>query len=73
MAENVLLRKPLIMLLRKVKQPAYPKPDMMFLFLIVKTAQTWKHIMYIVKEEDAKGVASSENGFRFSAAVAVQT
>jgi hypothetical protein len=72
MAENALLRKPLINLRREVIQPTCTKTDRMFPALLAKAVRTWKQALVIVREADASQLASSENGFQCSAAVAVQ-
>ena len=42
MAENALLRKPLIMLKRQVKRPACTKADRLLLVLLARMVRTWK-------------------------------
>jgi hypothetical protein len=44
----------------------------MFLVLQAKAVQTWKQALFIVREDDATPLASSENGFLCYAAVAVR-
>jgi hypothetical protein len=70
-AENALLWKPLIILRRQVKQPAYTKTNHILLVLLAKAVQTWKQALFLVSEDDATPLASSENGFQCYAAVAV--
>jgi hypothetical protein len=41
-AENALLRKPLLILSRQVKRPAYRKADRLLLVLIARLVSTWK-------------------------------
>jgi hypothetical protein len=54
-----------------VKWLAYTKTDRKFPVLLAKAIQTCKQALFIVREDDANGIASSENGFQCSAAVAV--
>jgi putative transposase len=51
MAENALLRKPLIILRRQVKQPACTKTDRMLLVLLARAVQAWKQALFIVQPE----------------------
>jgi hypothetical protein len=55
-----------------VKRPACTKTDRMLLVLLAMAVRTWKQALFIVAEGDAAPLASSENGFQCSAAVAVQ-
>ena len=41
-AEHALLRKPLIILRRQVKRPAYTKTDRILLVLLARVARTWQ-------------------------------
>jgi hypothetical protein len=50
-AENALLRKPLIILSRQVKRPACTNTDRMLLVLLVRAIQTWKQALFIVQPE----------------------
>jgi putative transposase len=50
-AENALLRKPLIILRRQVKRPACTKTDRMLLVLLARMVQTWKQALFIVQPE----------------------
>ena len=50
-AENALLRKPLIILHRQVKRPACTKTDRMLLVLLAKMARNWKQALFIVQPE----------------------
>jgi putative transposase len=50
-AENALLRKPLIILSRQVKRPACTKTDRMFLVLLARMVRTWKKALFIVQPE----------------------
>jgi putative transposase len=50
-AENALLRKPLIILRRQVKRPACTKTDRMLLVLLARMVHTWKQALFIVQPE----------------------
>jgi len=50
-AENALLRKPLIMLHRQVKRPAYRKADRMLLVLLARLVRTWQQTLFIVQPD----------------------
>jgi putative transposase len=50
-AENALLRKPLIILSRQVKRPAYRKTDRMLLVLLARVVRTWKQALFIVQPD----------------------
>ncbi len=50
-AENALLRKPLIILRRQVKRPACTKTDRMLLVLLARIVRTWKQALFIVQPE----------------------
>jgi putative transposase len=50
-AENALLRKPLIILRRQVKRPACTKMDRMLLVLLARAVRTWKQALSIVQPE----------------------
>jgi len=50
-AENALLRKPLIILRRQVKRPACTKWDRMLLVLLARIARSWKQALVIVQPE----------------------
>jgi hypothetical protein len=50
-AENALLRKPLIILRRQVKRPACTKTDRMLLVLLARAVRTWKQALFIVQPE----------------------
>jgi hypothetical protein len=56
-AENALLRKPLIILRRQVKRPACTKTDRMLLVLLAKMIRTWKQALVIVQPETRLAVA----------------
>jgi hypothetical protein len=58
-AENALLRVPLVLLRRQVKRPACTKTDRMLLVLLARMVRTWKQALFIVQEDDAAAVASS--------------
>jgi hypothetical protein len=57
-AENALLRKPLIILRRQVKRPACTKTDRMLLVLLAKMVHTWKQALFIVQKDDAAARAA---------------
>ena len=50
-AENALLRKPLILLRRQVKRPACTRTDRMLLVLLASMARTWKQALLIIQPE----------------------
>ena len=50
-AENTLLRKPLIILRRQVKRPVFKKTDRMLLVLLARAVRTWKQALFIVQPE----------------------
>jgi putative transposase len=58
-AENALLRKPLIILRRQVKRPAWTKTDRMLLVLRARMARTWKQALFIVQPETRLARAAS--------------
>ena len=51
MAENALLRKPLIILRRQVKRPACTKTDRILLVLLARMVRSWKQALLIVQPE----------------------
>lgn len=57
-AENALLRKPLIILRRHVKRPACAKADRLLLVLLARAVRTWKQALFIVQGDDALALAS---------------
>jgi putative transposase len=57
-AENALLRKPLIILRRQVKRPVWTKTDRILLVLLVRMVRTWKQALVIVQPETNLAVAS---------------
>jgi hypothetical protein len=57
-AENALLRKPLIIILRQVKRPACTKTDRMLLVLLARMARTWKQAHITRSAREAAAVAS---------------
>jgi hypothetical protein len=59
-AENALLRKPLIILRRRVLQPAWTKTDTMILGLLAKGTGTWEQDPFIVRPEEASPLVWSE-------------
>ena len=58
-AENALLRKPLLILHRLVKRPACTRTDRMLLVLLAKMVRTRKQALFIVQPETRLVVASS--------------
>jgi transposase InsO family protein len=50
-AENALLRKPLIILRRQVKRPACTKTDRILLVLLARMVRTWKQALFIIQPE----------------------
>ncbi len=58
-AENTLLRKPLINLHRQVKRPACTRTDRMLLVLLARIVRSWKQAIFIVQPETRLAVASS--------------
>ena len=50
-AENALLRKPLIILRRQVKRPTFTRADRMLLVLLARTVQYWKQALFIIQPE----------------------
>ena len=58
-AENALLRKPLIILCRQVKRPVCAKTDRILLVLLARMVRTWKQVLFIVQEDNAPALASS--------------
>jgi hypothetical protein len=50
-AENAFLRKPLIILSRKVKRPACTQADRTLLVLLARSVYTWQHALFIVQPE----------------------
>jgi len=50
-AENALLRKPLIILKRQVKRPACTKADRIALVLLARVVRTWKQALFIIQPE----------------------
>jgi len=50
-AENALLRKPLIILRRHMKRPVYTKTDRMLLVLLVSMVRAWKQALFIIQPE----------------------
>jgi hypothetical protein len=50
-AENALLRKPLIILRRHMKRPEYTKMDRMLLMLLARMVRAWKQALFIVQPE----------------------
>ena len=50
-AENALLRQPLIILRRQVKRPACTQTDRMILVLLARASRAWKQALFIVQPE----------------------
>src|SRR5215469_5986494 len=50
-AENALLRKPLIILRRQVKRPACTNTDRILLVLLARLVRTWQYALVIVQPE----------------------
>jgi hypothetical protein len=57
-AENALLRVPLIILRRQVKRPACTKTDRLLLVLLARVVRTWKQVLFIVQPETRLALAS---------------
>ena len=57
-AENALLRVPLIVLKHQVKRPACTKADRALLVLLARVVRAWKQALIIVQEDDPATVAS---------------
>ena len=51
LAENALLRKPLIILRRQVKRPIFQKTDRFLLVLLARMVRTWKQALFLVQPE----------------------
>jgi putative transposase len=50
-AENALLRKPLIILRRQVRRPVCTRTDRMLLVLLARMVRTWKQALFIIQPE----------------------
>jgi predicted transposase YbfD/YdcC len=57
-AENALLRKPLIVLRRQVKRPAFTRTDRILLVLLARMVRTWNQALFIVQPETVRRLAS---------------
>jgi hypothetical protein len=57
-AENALLRVPLIILKRQVKRPACTKKDRFQLLLLARAVRAWKQTLFIVQPETDLALAS---------------
>ncbi len=57
-AENTLLRKPLIILSRQVKRPACTRADRTLLVLLARLVRTWQQALLIVQPDTRLAVAS---------------
>jgi hypothetical protein len=58
-AENALLRKPLIILRRHVKRPPCAKTDRILLVLLARMVRAWKQALFIVQPATDLALASS--------------
>jgi len=50
-AENALLRKPLIILKRQVKRPTFTRTDRILLVLLARVVRTWQQALVIVQPD----------------------
>jgi hypothetical protein len=50
-AENALLRVPLIILHRQIKRPVYQKTDRLLLVLLARMVRSWNQALYLVQPE----------------------
>jgi putative transposase len=51
LAENALLRHPLLILRQQVKRPTYRKQDRLLLILPARMVRTWKQALFIIQPE----------------------
>ena len=51
LAENALLRKPLIVLKRQVKRPTFTRTDRILLVLLAKLVRTWQQALLTVQPD----------------------
>jgi hypothetical protein len=58
-AENALLRKPLIILRRQSKRPMCTKRDRSLLVLLARATRSWRQALLIVQEDDPFAMAPS--------------
>src|SRR6266699_2698645 len=58
LAENALLRKPLIVLRRQVKRPTFRRTDRTLLVLLARLVRTWQQALVIVQPDTRLAVAS---------------
>ena len=58
LAENALLRKPLIVLQRQVKRPTVTKTDRILLVLLARLVRTWQQALLIVQPDTLRRLAS---------------
>src|SRR5215472_10653831 len=58
LAENALLRVPLIILRRQVKRPAYTQTDRILLVLMARVVRTWQPALVIVQPDTLRRLAS---------------
>jgi hypothetical protein len=57
-AENALLRKPLIVLRRQVKRPTFTRTDRILLVLLARLLRTWQQALFIVQPDTLRRLAS---------------
>ena len=57
-AENALLRKPLIVLKRQVKRPTFRRTDRILLVLLASLVRTWRQALVIVQPDTRLALAS---------------
>jgi hypothetical protein len=57
-AENALLRKPLIILSRQVKRPTFNRADRILLVLLARLVRTWQQALLIVQPDTRLALAS---------------
>jgi hypothetical protein len=57
-AENALLRKPLIVLKRQVKRPTFRRTDRILLVLLARLVRTWRQALVIVQPDTRLALAS---------------
>ena len=82
-AENVLLRKPLIILQRQVKRPTFTRTDRILLVLLARIVRTWQQALVIVQPDTLRRLASAalphvletevKDGFSYARSVAAET
>jgi hypothetical protein len=57
-AENALLRKPLLVLKRQVKRPTFRRTDRILLVLLARLVRTWRQALVIV-QPDTRGALAA--------------